>query len=714
MLKALGNFLHRTPWWALIVVGLLTMLLLAAMSAPVNVLRIAKMGDSIEMNRAIKFEIDNAFGESALGVAEGVVKAMRERATEPSRQAELDHALERIAESRAELFDVAAESARVGKELARDRADAAKDIAQSVRETALEVAREAIESARDAAQTTFETATERVDELETRRREVAAALSTAKVPSTEALRHIDQQITEARTEHDVAKKTLAALSEKLTRLQRRLPALVTPPTAPTPPTPPTPPSRSSGAASGNAGSGGINIDANINGTNIKGNIALADGALEINLPTPPVPPLATLPPELRQEIRAKVAADVKRMGLGGVIILILFPIFLMTLIAKFFIDRSRHAMAFAEVQQGVAEAQSARRQIMEAKLQALQAQVEPHFLYNTLANVQALTELDPPAANKMVGHLIEYLRSALPKMRENTSTVGQEVELVRAYLNILKMRMGARLAFDIDCADDVALLPFPPLMLPSLVENAVKHGLEPQREGGRIDVVAVRDGERLRVIVRDTGRGLGEASTQAGSGVGLDNLRQRLQAMFGDNARFTLESNTPQGVIATLDLPAAGTPIIPPPLPDAAPAMPKTFAAKTWQVAAKTHSIWANILVKTFVVALILLGALFLFALIGMATNLWPVEFMGAELGGLDGMALGSVLLLFAFALLVLALLLVIGIIYGLGFVVVALLIGVPIIILISMFPILAPFALGGFVVYWIWIRKKNKVKEGV
>jgi hypothetical protein len=378
----------------------------------------------------------------------------------------------------------------------------------------------------------------------------------------------------------------------------------------------------------------------------------------------------------------------------------------MTLIAKFFIDRSRRAQAFAEVQQAVAESQSARRQIMEAKLQALQAQVEPHFLYNTLANVQALTEVDPPAANKMVGHLIEYLRSALPKMRENTSTVGQEIELVRAYLNILKMRMGERLAFDIDCPADVALLPFPPLMLPSLVENAVKHGIEPQREGGRIEVVAVRDGERLSVIVRDTGRGLGEASLEPGSGVGLDNLRQRLQAMFGSAASLTLESNTPQGVIATVTLPASGA-AVPPAETEAA--APKTFAAKTWRVATKTHRVWANILVKTFVVALIVIGVLFLLALIGMATNLWPVEFMGTQLGGLDGMALGTVVLLFGFAVLVLALLLVVALVYGLGFIAVALVIGIPVIVLISLFPVLAPFALGGFVVYWFWLRKKNK-----
>lgn len=737
MFRALGNFLHRTPWWALIVIGLLTMLMLAVMSAPVNVMRLAKTGESTEMNRAIKLEIDNAFGESALGVAEGVVMAMRERATDPARKAELDHALEKIAESRAELFEVEAEAARAGKEAVQEQAQAARDIAESVRGAAREAAREvattAIERARDAAESVLDAANERLETLESTRREVADALSSAKVPSEEALKQIDAQIVEARIQRDGARKAFETLSEKLAHTKDRKapaspapksPVLPPPPPAPPPPAPPappaapTPPKPGKGAASASVGSDGINIDGKLGGTNVKGKVVLGENSgIEIAIPPPPSPPsapLPPLPPELRQEIRAKVASDVRRMGVGGVLILMFFPLFVMTLIAKFFIDRSRRAQAFAEVQQEVAETQSARRQIMEAKLQALQAQVEPHFLYNTLANVQALTEVDPPAANKMVGHLIEYLRSALPKMRENTSTIGQEVELVRAYLNILKMRMGERLAFNIDCPDDVALLPFPPLMLPSLVENAVKHGLEPQREGGRIEVIAQREGERLRVIVRDTGRGLGEASAQAGSGVGLDNLRQRLQAMFGDKARLTLESNTPQGVIATVEVPASGTPAMSPIAPDAAPAAPKTFAAKTWHVATKTHSVWANILVKTFVVALILLGALFLVALVGLATNLWPVEFMGHELAGIEGMALGTVVLLFAFAVVALALLLVIGIVYGLGFVAVALVIGIPVIVLLSLFPVLAPFAIGGFVVYWFWLRKKKSADNAL
>jgi hypothetical protein len=136
-------------------------------------------------------------------------------------------------------------------------------------------------------------------------------------------------------------------------------------------------------------------------------------------------PAAILSPDVRDDIRAKVSGDVWRIGIGSALILLFIPLFMMLLIAKYFIGRSRRALAFAEEKNLEAKISDVSRQITEARLQALQAQVEPHFLYNTLANVQALTEIDPPAANAMVGHLIQYLRAALPKMRESTSTIGQ-------------------------------------------------------------------------------------------------------------------------------------------------------------------------------------------------------------------------------------------------------------------------------------------------
>ena len=227
-----------------------------------------------------------------------------------------------------------------------------------------------------------------------------------------------------------------------------------------------------------------------------------------------------------------MTGDIYRIGVGAGLILLLIPLFILAIIAKFFIDRSRAAQRLAELKRKEAEYHRMSQQVTEAKLSALQAQVEPHFLYNTLASVQALTEVDPAQANAMTGHLIQYLRNALPKMRESVSTVGQEIELVRAYLNILQMRMGKRLTFESTCRRSSMELPFPPLMLPSLVENAIKHGLEPQREGGSVaHHRAAGATASLRLIVADTGRGFGET---LGAGVGLANIRERLAALYGD------------------------------------------------------------------------------------------------------------------------------------------------------------------------------------
>ncbi|HUJ01772.1 MAG TPA: histidine kinase, partial [Usitatibacter sp.] len=306
---------------------------------------------------------------------------------------------------------------------------------------------------------------------------------------------------------------------------------------------------------------------------------LGSGAVEIQMADSDTDtlPVAPLPPELREEIRQGIRSDLYRMGVGGALILIFIPLFILTIVAKFFTDRSRAAQRMAESERREAEYQRMGRQVTEAKLSALQAQVEPHFLYNTLASVQALTEVDPQRANAMTGHLIQYLRNALPKMRKSLSTVGQEVELVRAYLNILQMRMGERLAFEISVAPGVESAPFPPLMLPSLVENAIKHGLEPQREGGKVTITAQALDGRIRITVADTGRGFPETP---GQGVGLANIRERVAALYGDAGRFVIEANEPHGVRATLEVPREAPPAAAaasetPPAPPAPPAAPK-------------------------------------------------------------------------------------------------------------------------------------------
>ncbi|GAB4482173.1 MAG: hypothetical protein OHK0044_31100 [Burkholderiaceae bacterium] len=191
-------------------------------------------------------------------------------------------------------------------------------------------------------------------------------------------------------------------------------------------------------------------------------------------------------------------------------------------------------------------------QMMQAQLSALQAQIEPHFLFNTLANVKRLYETSPGSGRAMLDSLIRYLRAALPSMRQSGSSVRRELDLVRSYLTILKFRMGDRLAFTVD-ADAAALeAALPPMVLPTLVENAIKHGLSPLPEGGRIDVRARSEGDTLTIEVSDTGAGFRASS---GAGVGLANTRQRLATLYGERALLELAANAPRGVIARLRLP---------------------------------------------------------------------------------------------------------------------------------------------------------------
>ena len=221
-------------------------------------------------------------------------------------------------------------------------------------------------------------------------------------------------------------------------------------------------------------------------------------------------------------------------------------------VSLFFLIQFREARSRAELLRAEADRNLLSKQAMEAELKLMQAQVEPHFLFNTLASVQFLAETDPPKASLMLGHLIAYLRAALPQLRSNSTTLGQESELARAYLSIMQMRMGARLRFAIDIPEELRAHRVPPMLLMSLVENAILHGIEPQAEGGTVRLEARREGTRLTVSVVDDGRGLGD---KIGNGVGLTNLRGRLAALYADQARFTLEERAPRGARATVELP---------------------------------------------------------------------------------------------------------------------------------------------------------------
>ncbi len=199
------------------------------------------------------------------------------------------------------------------------------------------------------------------------------------------------------------------------------------------------------------------------------------------------------------------------------------------------------------------------RQLTEAKLKLLQAQVEPHFLFNTLASMQQLAEDRAPEAAALTSQLITFLRSGLAGFRDETTTLQCEFKMVEAYLNIMKIRMDTRLSADVRLPANLENTSVPPAMLISLVENAIKHGLEPHPPGGTITVAASMEDNKLTLRVADTGRGMVVASPQ---GLGLRNIRERLHAIYGDAATLTTSTaeDMPHGFAATLCLPITVSP----------------------------------------------------------------------------------------------------------------------------------------------------------
>src|SRR5471030_2601539 len=194
-----------------------------------------------------------------------------------------------------------------------------------------------------------------------------------------------------------------------------------------------------------------------------------------------------------------------------------------------------------------------RQAALSAELKALQAQIEPHFLYNTLANTRYLARHDPDKAVQMLDHLIAYLHSALPDMRRAMSTLEREFTLAEHYLALMAIRFGARLSYRLDYPPELGAATLPPLMLMSLVENAVRHGVEPKPGAVHVAVSAAMDGERLCIVVQDDGAGL--QAGVLGNGVGLRNLRQRLEALYAGRATFALLGADGHPTRAQLHLP---------------------------------------------------------------------------------------------------------------------------------------------------------------
>lgn len=225
-------------------------------------------------------------------------------------------------------------------------------------------------------------------------------------------------------------------------------------------------------------------------------------------------------------------------------------------ITWFFWRRGEVALLRGTLEAEKTRAAAIEKQALQTQLQMLQAQIEPHMLFNTLANLQGLIAVDPARAQHMLDQLIQYLRATLSCSRSQTSTLGQEFALLEAYLGLMAVRMGSRLSFALDLPDDLRAQPVPPMLLQPLVENAIKHGLEPKVDGGRLDVCAARESGSLILTVADNGLGLDVAPTQAkGMQVGLANIRERLQALYGERAAFSLRPNTPHGVTAHITIP---------------------------------------------------------------------------------------------------------------------------------------------------------------
>ena len=655
-MKSVTEVLHRTPWWALLFGGIATMAALAVFVTPYHIIQYRDDGRTEEESRAIKREIDNTFAENAINVGRNVIRGMLARTTDPDRREELEHALSGLEEARKELREAGSEVIRAKREALDSARAAAKEIRDAVRE-----AQRAFERSTPEGKAEIKALQQKLKEAQRAEREAARALRRAE------------------------KGTAIAIG----------PGAEIEVFTPKPPALPEPPESPEAPAAGAESAG-----------------------------PPALPPL---PPEVASRIRRDVTQDMYRIGIGAALILVLVPLFIVAVVVKFFGDRSRVSQRMAEAKRKEADYHRMGQQVTEAKLSALQAQVEPHFLYNTLASVQALTEVDPAKANEMTGHLIQYLRNALPKMRESVSTVGQEVELARAYLNILQMRMGKRLSFEIDMPAELAEAPFPPLMLPSLVENAIKHGLEPQREGGTVRISAAKEGGRLRVVVADTGRGFPESP---GAGVGLANIRERLAALYGAAASLKLEANTPQGVVATIEVPAEGTrsaagaaapgaapasagiagaaaapaPAVEPPI---APA--KTgFWASTWEVLVVVERVWRAALYYLFIGLVVVAGVAVIGGIVGVAIGLLPVSFGDELITGPAGVLVAVAAGIVGFIAIAAALALVVLVLYGVGYFILAVLVFVAFVVVISLSPVLVPIVLIGLLIWWLAKRGRT------
>lgn len=228
-----------------------------------------------------------------------------------------------------------------------------------------------------------------------------------------------------------------------------------------------------------------------------------------------------------------------------------------SIVGYFIFDtRARVFELSAELAQTQADEAAAAQKMAETELRLLQAQIEPHFLFNTLGNVTSMIHTDPHGAEQTLNNLSTLLRNSLRQTRQPLTSLGEELRVLRAYLDIQKIRMGDRLQYHIDAAADLSAMPIPPLLLQPLVENAISHGIEPAIEGGQVEILVKQQQDEVQLTVRDTGTGI--ASNKPSNGTGLSNVRERLRALYQNRATLTLTDNKPHGVTVEIQIPLDG------------------------------------------------------------------------------------------------------------------------------------------------------------
>ena len=223
-----------------------------------------------------------------------------------------------------------------------------------------------------------------------------------------------------------------------------------------------------------------------------------------------------------------------------------------TMITYFFYSRERMTRTKEQLQDEQIKRLTLEKKTLETHLKLLQAQIEPHFLFNTLSNVLSLLESDPVKGNTMLENLTHYLRSSLSRTRDRMTTLGQEMDLTKAYLDIYKVRLGERLRYTIEIPDALRDTPFPPMLIQPLVENAIKHGIEPQIKGGEILIKLENDSGCYRFVVADTGAGFMDEVIE---GIGCANVKERLDALFDGKGRLIFEENKPSGLKVIMEIP---------------------------------------------------------------------------------------------------------------------------------------------------------------